>query len=331
MAPNNSDNNSSSSNSSSNSNSNSSGSSNNIDNSQQFQCPYCPTIYFSQNLISQDTNLNKCEHLLLDYQTVSHLNATYRTVSDLTGNLLGNKIPLVIAKRFIKFIRDTKSGGVPNGFYTIHKTKARVSHTFQGVTSFSLRYVIDFDNNNSNNNNSSNNIGKTTTIESTYYLTQNPIQDSTLFESFVLKNYIDSIPSLSTKINSTDCLNNEQQQQQQHISYIGFTREQIKTFLEFDDQDENYSYDYANLDNNGEEGTSFESLLKNRWILITGLPSNQLPIFVNITLQMLIQQEQQKQISNGLIPIALNVNNNNIENNVNIHVVHPLPNIAIQS
>ncbi|KAM9998931.1 hypothetical protein ACTFIZ_002502 [Dictyostelium cf. discoideum] len=309
---------------------------NNINNipGTEFICPYCNSAYSSKNLVNN--GLNKCPHLLLSYSTLSHQGATYRSASDLTGNLLGNKIPLVICKRFIKFIRDTKTG-TPNGFYTIHQSKARVTNSFQGITSFSLRYIIKGDLTSSDANKKI-----TTTIESNYFLTQDPIQDSTLFEPFVLKNYIDSIPSLSTKLTSKgDCLNNNNDYDNSNnnnskdTSFIGFSREQIKTFLEFDDQDANFlsqDYFYSNCNSNNNNNNvndgddlvnNCKNLLNNRWLVITGLP-NQLPAFVMLTSQLMMNT------SDLHFPISINNYQKN-EIDVNVYGIYPLPNIAIQS
>ncbi|KAN0009526.1 hypothetical protein ACTFIU_006821 [Dictyostelium citrinum] len=314
--------------------------SNNINNipGTEFICPYCNSVYSSKNLVNNDNNGNKCPHLLLYYSTLSHQGATYRSASDLTGNLLGNKIPLVICKRFIKFIRDTKTG-TPNGFYTIHQSKARVTNSFQGITSFSLRYIVKGDETNGDLNKKI-----TTTIESNYFLTQDPIQDSALFESFVLKNYIDSIPSLSTKLTSnSDCLNNNNNNNSNNnnnntdTAFIGFSREQIKTFLEFDDQDANFlseDYFYSSCnnskDNNNDDVKDSDDLSNNcknvlnyRWLVITGLP-NQLPAFVMLTSQLMVNR------SDLHFPVSIsNYQKNEID--VNVYGIYPLPNIAIQS
>ncbi|KAN0055374.1 hypothetical protein ACTA71_008485 [Dictyostelium dimigraforme] len=354
---NNNNNNSSSSidnNTDSNDNSDSSGSSRNISNNNinlrsssngvinnnpnnipgtEFICPYCNSVYSSKNLVNNENNgLNKCSHLLLSYSTLSHQGETYRSASDLTGNLLGNKIPLVICKRFIKFIRDTKTG-TPNGFYTIHQSKARVTNSFQGITSFSLRYTIKGDETSSDTNKRI-----TTTTESNYFLTQDPIQDSISFESFVLKNYIDSIPSLSTKLTSkSDCLNNNNNNNNNNYNnnnnkdtaFIGFSREQIKTFLEFDDQDANFlsqDYFYNSCNNNVNEDDlvdNCKNVLNYRWLVITGLP-NQLPAFVMLTSQLMINR------SDLHFPVSINDYQKN-EIDVNVYGIYPLPNIAMQS
>ncbi|KAK5584453.1 hypothetical protein RB653_006064 [Dictyostelium firmibasis] len=304
--------------------------SNNINNipGTEFICPYCNSVYSSKNLVNnENTGLNKCPHLLLSCSTLSHQGETYRSASDLTGNLLGNKIPLVICKRFIKFIRDTKTG-TPNGFYTIHQSKARVTNSFQGITSFSLRYTIKGDETSGDANKKI-----TSTIETNYFLTLDPIQDSTLFEAFVLKNYIDSIPSLSTKLTSKiDCLNsdnniNNNNRNKEDTAFIGFSRQQIKTFLEFDDQDANFlsqDYFYSSCNNNVNDdfvGNS-KNILNYRWLVITGLP-NQLPAFVMLSPQLMNRDDLHFQVSIN------NYEKNEID--VNVYGIYPLPNIAIQS
>ncbi|KAF2071525.1 hypothetical protein CYY_007151 [Polysphondylium violaceum] len=285
-------------------------------NESSYKCPHCEFFYTSNSLLPNLTGFgnNQCPHLLIDYTSVSTVNATYRSASNLTATMLGTtKIPLVIAKRFIRYIRD-RNYNTPPGFYTIHQIKSRISNTFQGITSFSIKKTIQESNLQDEK--------KEILIESSYYLTSNPIVDASQFESFIVKNYIDtdisSLFSINQFINNNDMMNNNSNNSSSDTNiidsnsnnssnnnsslyYIAFNQDQLKTlFLEDDDQDLNFN---------------------SRWMVIF-LP-NQLPLFIFISNNLTTTE------SDKVFFGPLQISDSLVSNIKTLPIIH-LPDVAVQ-
>ncbi|KYQ90069.1 hypothetical protein DLAC_08653 [Tieghemostelium lacteum] len=285
-------------------------SSNNSNNNIIKKCPYCETTYSSINLIDQQTNLNRCDHLLFNYFSITHLNSTYKAVSNLTANVGGKSIPLVIAKRFIRYIRDRNGNTPTTGFYTIHQSKSRISNSFHGITSFSLIYHPEI--------NSSNNTIKS--IEYNYFLTPNPTQDLHLFESFVLANYYNPHLPISTmmidSIRTHNNMNGNGNSYTIDSNYITIpiSKNLLNTYMQRnEDEIESHLSQSVSTNDGADDNHDLH-----RWIMVLGLP--ELPHFILLSKELLeiyndsINNTSENYLFN--IPIK-NHNLSNSNNNLN--------------
>ncbi|EGG19960.1 SH3 domain-containing protein [Cavenderia fasciculata] len=315
-------------------------------------CPHCDHIYYIDTLNYTNHMISTCSHMLCKTTIVSKVNSPFKSVNDYSVDLHGSQVPLVIFLRFIKYLRERNSSGhnPQQGYYTIHQSKTRISNSFQGVTVFRLEQS------NLNNVDQTND----TITQHTFYLTSNPINDLSFFESFIIKYYVDILCPITLNIhhnhgdnnnklngninvdnNSNNNIiinrvgktsNNNNQLMEQQV-YAILSNQQLWTIFNDENQDDE-QWDDSHEDDGGGGGSN------GRWsIILTGIP-NQLPIFVWLTPNMINhhqQQQQEKEENNNyLIPLVLSNNNNSNSNNSNnitsvklLPIIH-LPSVAIQ-
>ncbi|GAM18727.1 hypothetical protein SAMD00019534_019020 [Acytostelium subglobosum LB1] len=243
---------------------------------------------------------------------VSKQNAPYQSVYNLKTNLFGVQVPVVIANRFIRYLRDRNAANPP-GFYTIHQSRSRISNTFQGITVFTLKRVDP---------------SSQIIIQHSLYLSANPLNDITYFESFIIKNYIDIYALITAPLIVNQVVDNSTHQHSHNINSSNNSSNSMSI-------DPNNNNNHLNSNNNSIQHNMananvllYNDQLRNllsevsdddddeevdgRWIVITGIP-NQLPSFLwlsstmdgadTITLPIKLAQNDIQTLSN--IPVTI--------------------------